>query len=202
VIAVSSPSIVTASVIEFSDEGRLAEVGDGPVKHRAFPDYFGSSALPISVGSGTAVIRRATFLASGGFTDRSINAEDHDLILRLGDAPGFAQILEPATFGWRQHPASLTRQLDRSIAGTSYLIQQEQAGRYPGGERRAGERRRIITRHVRPISFAALRAGNIAAAARLYRLVFLWHLRLARLSYLAAFPFAIVWRAIKGPAQS
>ena len=164
VIASLSPSIVTASVIEFSDEARLAQVSDMPVRHRAFADVFSASGLPISVGSGTAVIRRTTFLASGGFTDRSINAEDHDLILRLGDAAGFAQMLEPITFAWRQHAASLTRQLDRSIAGTSYLIQQEQAGKYPAVERRGDERRRIITRHVRPITFACLRERRPGAA--------------------------------------
>jgi len=202
VIGASSPSIVTASIIEFSEEGRLTQVSDAPVRHRVFPDFFSSSALPISVGSGTAVIRRAAFLASGGFTDRSINGEDHDLILRLGDAAGFAQILEPITFAWRRHADSATGDLAKSIDGMLYLIAEEQIGRYPGGPTRAQERRQIITRHLRPISFAALRAGNMAAAARLYRMAFVWHLRSARLSYLAAFPFAMAWRVLKGPAQS
>jgi glycosyltransferase involved in cell wall biosynthesis len=201
VIAASSPSIVTASVIEFSDEGRLAQVRDVPLRHRTFPDFFSSATRPISVGSGTAVIRRAAFLASGGFTDRSINAEDHDLILRLGDAAGFAQILEPITCAWRRHAQSETADLAKSIDGMLHLIAEEQAGHYPGGPQRAQERRQIITRHLRPISFAALRVGNIAAAARLYRMAFVWHLRSARLSYLAAFPFAMAWRALKGRAQ-
>ena len=200
VIAASSPSIVTASVIEFSDESRLVQVGEGPVRHRVFSDFFSSSAEAISVGSGTAVIRRTTFLESGGFTDRSINAEDHDLILRLGDAPGFAQILEPATFAWRQHPASLTRQLDRSIAGTSYLIQQEQAGHYPGGERRVGERRRIITRHVRPITFACLRERRPGAAFDLYASTFSWNLRAGHWAYLAALPVLGAWASVRRAA--
>jgi glycosyltransferase involved in cell wall biosynthesis len=200
VIEASSPSIVTASIIEFSQEGLLTQVKDAPVRHRAFPDFFSSAELPISVGSGTAVIRRATFQASGGFTDRPINGEDHDLVLRLGDAAGFAQVLEPITFAWRRHAQSESGDLARSIEGMSYLVAQERSGRYPGGAARAHERRRIIARHVRPITFACVRGRRSGDGFRLYAATFSWNLRAGHWSYLAAFPLVGALASVKGTA--
>jgi GT2 family glycosyltransferase len=200
VVSDRSVAVLAGSHADFRSEAELGQVSEHSVDVEYFRDYLSSSARPFSVGSGTAIFSRASFLACGGFLDRRMNGEDHDLILRLGLAAGFAHVRGPLMVAWRRHSDSETGDLSKTIDGLAYMVAEEQAGRYPGGPSRAHQRRQIITRHLRPVSFAALRAGNVAAAARLYRMAFRWHLRSARLKYLAAFPIALAWRALKGTA--
>jgi len=102
------PSVLSAKVMEFTDVSDLARVCQTPVKAKAFADYFMSHQSGFFVGAGMAVLKREAFLRVGGFTDQRINAEDHDLILRLGTATGFIQVISPVTLGWRRHPGSAT----------------------------------------------------------------------------------------------
>jgi hypothetical protein len=61
-------------------------------------------------------------------------------------------------------------------------------GQCSGSRKRANERRRIMTRHVRPVTLDCLEAGFVSDAWRLYRTTFGWHLRLGRWKYLLGFP--------------
>lgn len=197
VIEAGAPALLVARYFDLTDERQLLDVRETGLQHRRFDDYFSSSRHPIAVGSNTLVVERSTFLASGGFTDRLINGEDIDLVLRLGEARGFAQVLEPMTLAWRRHDASVTAILPRSIAGMSYLIEQERSGNYPGGRARARERHRLITRHVRPISFACLRAGRLRDAMQLYRSTLRWHGSEGRWAYVGAFPLYWAGSAVR-----
>lgn len=201
-IAASSPAVLTASYVDYFDDGSLAGVAPDPVTSRTFVDFFASSSTPIAAGSNTIVIRRSEFNASGGFVDRAINGEDHDLMMRLGEAAGFVQVLTPILLAWRQHHGNITAQVLRRVAGMEFLVAQERAGAYPGGQRRAPDRRRIISRHLRAASFAALRAGHTAAAFRLYRATAGWHLHLASWRYLAGLPLAALWFWARGTRPS
>jgi cellulose synthase/poly-beta-1,6-N-acetylglucosamine synthase-like glycosyltransferase len=194
-------AVIASSFSDFHRDSELESVRECAVNVEYFRDYLSSAQHPISVGSCAAVFSRTSFLDAGGFSHRRMNAEDHDLALRLGVAVGFAHVRGPLMVGWRRHPDSLTGDLSKTVDGLAYMVTEEQAGRYPGGPGRAHERQQIITRHLRPMSFAALGAGNVSAAAELYRMAFRWHLRSARLNYLAAFPIALAWRALKGTAQ-
>ena len=131
---------------------------------------------------------RREFLKIGGYTDKPINAEDHDLILRMGNAPGYVQVTSPVTLGWRRHAGSATMNLTRSVAGSLYLLEQERRGAYPGGPIRATERRRILTRHGRPVTIDCLRQGAREEAWKLYRAMCRWHVGLGRWKYLVGFP--------------
>ena len=202
IIRETAAAIVTARYVEFLDPAVLTEVRDEPVRYQRFEDYFSSSSQPIAAGASTLFIKRDVFIASEGFTDRPINGEDHDLVLRLGEAPGFAQVLSPVTLAWRRHSGSVTAIVKRSVAGMLYLVDQEQAGAYPGGARRAPARREVITRHLRAVSFAALRDGEIAGAIALYRATFQWHLQAARWRYLAGFPISALWSAATGVTRA
>ena len=82
----------------------------------------------------------------------------------------------------------------------SYLVAQERSGRYPGGAARAHERRRIIARHVRPITFACVRERRSGDGFRLYAATFSWNLRAGPWSYLAAFPLVGALASVKGTA--
>ena len=197
VIEAGAPSLVATRHLDFSEERLLNGVHETALRSRRFGDFFSSSEYPIAVGSCLLVIERSTFLASGGFIDRIINGEDIDLVLRLGQAREFVQLLDPITVGWRRHAARETENLQRSIDGMNHLVEQERSGQYPGGSGRARERQRIITRQIRPISFALLRAGRPRAAMQLYRSTLRWHQADGRWRYLGAFPLYWVGSAVR-----
>jgi glycosyltransferase involved in cell wall biosynthesis len=184
----SRPAMLGAKLKEFSVEAQLKTVTETALRADVFADYFASSRAGCFVGAGMLVVRRDEFIKTGGFTQKWINAEDHDLVLRMGIAQGFVKIIEPTTLGWRKHGCGATDNLAASCAGSCHLIEQERRRAYPGGEGRARERRTIVTRHVRPVSLECLRQGKEREAWKLYRETFAWHLRLGKWKYLGGFP--------------
>jgi hypothetical protein len=138
-------------------------------------------------------VARSSFLAAGGFREGRLNAEDHDLALRLGTTSGFVQVTTPVTIGHRIHEGNEMGDLGNTLAGLEHLVSAEILGAYPGGPTRRTDRRRIIARHVRSAVVSAARRGCFADAARLYRDTLLWNARLGRFSYLAAVPLT-AWR--------
>src|ERR1051326_4393004 len=88
----TGPAIVATKLIEFSAEDTLAAAKRVPAQCKFFSDYFAYWRAGCFVGAGMAVLKREEFIKAGGFLEERINAEDHDLILRLGMAPGFVQI--------------------------------------------------------------------------------------------------------------
>lgn len=199
IAAHGSPAIAAASTVDFADEAGLATVREEPLEAEAFADFLSASSRSLSVGSGMATIRRDVLGACGGFTPRPINCEDHDLMLRLGAAGRFVQVARPALLAWRRHPGSVSRDLERLVAGCRYLIEQERAGAYPGGEARRHARREVIARHVRPVSLECLRQGRIADGRALYARTIGWNLGLNRWRYLVGFPAHLAGRAMAAP---
>ena len=183
-----APSILSARLLEFSQFSELTSVREESVTAEVFSDYFAASEVGHFVGAGMSVLKQEEVLKSGGFTEQRINLEDHDLILRLGTAPGFVQILAPITLGWRRHPHSATADAKCSVEGNRFLLEQERDGVYPGGSSRAKDRRQIIARHVRPTIVACLRMKLRNEAWGLYWDTFRWHLRLRRWKFLFGFP--------------
>jgi hypothetical protein len=144
-----------------------------------------------------SVLRKDEFSKSGGYRDHIHSFEDHDVILRMGEARGFVQILEPVTVAYRKHSANLTQVSRRSYEGASYVIEQERAGRYPGEKARARARSAIITQRTRPLSFDLVRDGLFLQAWRLYGATLGWNLKLGRVRYLGGLPLktAFAWLA-------
>jgi hypothetical protein len=153
-----------------------------------FADYLDSGDEWRWFGASSFVVRGATFRRCGGFRSVDANGEDADLALKLGDAPGFVQIVGPRTFGYRKHPGSLVSDQSRSIAGAWNNVQAEVAGQYPGGSVRARDRRRILTRDIRPVAVACLREKRESDGWSLYRATWQWHLDLRRWKFLFGFP--------------
>jgi glycosyltransferase involved in cell wall biosynthesis len=81
-----------------------------------------------------AVIDRQCFDRSGGWATDMFHMDDHDLLLRLGYAGRTIQMLTPRTIAYRSHESNSTKQIDRMLQGALKLIDNEKAGRYPGGE--------------------------------------------------------------------
>ena len=189
-----APSFIAGRPLRFREAGELAAASAQPLQTRAFADYLASGDEWRWWGVSSFVVRMDQVRAVGGFARGRVNAEDADLALKLGISPGFVQILAPCTFGYREHAAGVTHDLDKTLAGTWMQVEAERAGRYPGGPARARERWRIATRHIRPVSMGCLARWRFREAWALYRATFWWNLRLLRLRYLLAFPPMLVLR--------
>ncbi|HSK63862.1 MAG TPA: glycosyltransferase family A protein [Pyrinomonadaceae bacterium] len=183
----NGPSLISASLFSFKDPGELAAVKHTEIVAELFEDYLSASDRDCFVGAGMTFVRRDKFLEVDGFCARQINLEDHDLILRLGTAAGFVRILEPPTLGYRCHSNSWTTQSQRSFEGCQYVIANEQQGVYPGGKTRRVDRRKIITRHIRPWALTFKRTGEWQPAWSLYKSTFVWNLSLHRWRFLMGF---------------
>lgn len=138
------------------------------------------------------VIDRHAFHAVGGFAVDRLNAEDHDLALRLGAKPGFVQTLRPLIVGHRIHSGNEMANLDKTLCGIMRLIERERAGIYPGGAARRDARRTVIARHARPTVLDAIHAGKLRAAWRTYCDTLLWNARAGRITFLVACPLLLL----------
>ena len=133
-------NILAGKYLEFIDETKLLEVREQSYKAVLFADYLTSSRYPLYVGSGTCVLRREAL--AGKFLEDRLNAEDHDLILQMGNFPGFVRIVAPVTLAWRRHSASETGDFVSGVSGALRLLARERSGAYPGGAKRSRERHR------------------------------------------------------------
>ena len=107
------------------------------------------------------------------------------------------------TFAYREQQVSEVKNLQRTLAGAWVKVRAEQSGAYPGGSARATERRRILTRHTRPVTIGCLQQGLYRQAWALYRGTFTWNAALGRAKYVAWFPVLAAvsrFRASKTPA--
>lgn len=182
-----APSVIVAKWVNFHSPSELDSVQPTELDVKLFPDYLSTYEQMLCIGMSSFVIQTEWLRQVGGFTNENVNAEDIDLLLRLGTAPRFAQIKAPHTYGYRHHQISATRNLDRTYRGLRHMLQQERRGNYPGGSQRRRERLIIETRHVRPLSLDLLRDGKLAAAWFLYRRTLPWHVARMRWRYLLGF---------------
>jgi glycosyltransferase involved in cell wall biosynthesis len=182
------PAVLAGAAMEFRDERELELICREPLRADYYTDYFASFQAGHFAAAGWMVVRRDVLLAYGGFIEERVNAEDHDLLFRLGTELGFVKVLAPVTVCWRRHLASETAAHGRTFAGILRMVAQERYAAYPGGASRMRERRDILTRHARPVIFGCLRQGLRREAWTLYRATLAWNVSLGRIRYLAAFP--------------
>jgi glycosyltransferase involved in cell wall biosynthesis len=181
------PTLIAGTLRYFHDEGELSALSLQPVVLDNFPDYYAAGRRGLYCGTCQMVVRRDAILGIGGFAEGNINAEDHDLVMRLGTAPGFVSVTSPAMIAYRQHVDAVTKDLSKTFTGLGHLLEMERSGSYPGGRGRRRDRRRILAHHVRPLTLDLLRQRQYRKAWALYRQTFLWNFTLGRFRYLAGF---------------
>jgi glycosyltransferase involved in cell wall biosynthesis len=142
-------------------------------------------------------IRADVLRTAGGFRERLRTAEDQDLCLRLGDAIGFVQIDAPIVFFQRTDLEHLSGHVGHAIDAVDVVIEGERQGRYPGGTELARTRRAMICALARRTAVMCSRAGKAAAALRIYRRCFAWHVALQRWRFLLGFPLLIARSAMR-----
>ena len=169
------PEYLAGTLRLFSNEAEVAPWPREPLRIETYPDA-------------AEAFRRA-----GGFLTDRLNAEDHDLTLRLSNCRGLVAVRAPVTVAYRQHGDQETGSQTKAMAGMMRLVARERAGFYSGGSALAGRRRAIIAAHARPACLTALKAKEFRLAWRLYVATFFWQLAAGRGRFLAAFPLLAVW---------
>jgi len=182
------PTILSAKVDEILKDDICSSKEQLPIESEYFSSYLDASKTGYLVGAGMAVIRRCYFDEVGRFDVRFINAEDWDLILRLGTASGFVKVLNPVTLGYFRTPESMTGNILNSYIGCKLLISQETKGVYSGGGARRKERLEMLGRVFRAVSIACLKKSMFMESWHIYISTFWWNILLYRWKYIFAFP--------------
>ncbi len=188
------PAFLTGAALPWED---IDHPGSSPLMTTVFPDLLhacGGDMPPVS-GTPSICLRTDVLRAVGGFAAQNMNAEDVDLWLRLGTAPGFVQVQSPAVFAQRKHEGNVSLAVVASIVGARHLITQEYAGAYPGGRQFQRQRRRIVAANARSVILSALRQGRVEEAWGLFCATLSWQFQFRHFRFLAAFPFLAVWGA-------
>jgi GT2 family glycosyltransferase len=174
-------------------------IAPGEIRTNAFPHLLAACVdrVPPVGGTPSICLDRVALEEAGGFVSRRISGEDTDLWLRLGLKPGFIRILSPPVFKQRKHAGNVTNQLDPSLAGCHYLLQQERRKAYPGGLTYQRQRRRIICGTARTLSRDCVQEDRPADGWSLYLITFPWNLALGNLKYLAGFPVVAARRFVR-----
>jgi glycosyltransferase involved in cell wall biosynthesis len=189
----NGPSLIAGCVRRFANVAELSSVSEDELRTLAFADYLASGDEWRWYGLSSFAAKRAVVEQVGGFAEEPINAEDADFAMRLGDAPGFIQVLAPATFGYREHAGGIRHEVERTARGHLFQLRQEHQGHYPGGVPRRLERWAVMSPHIRASSIGCLHSGLRREAWELYRRTFRWHIALSRWKYLAGFPLVAMW---------
>ena len=179
-----TPSMVGGAMLSFRADSELRNIEQREYVESLSSCYFSSMHY---VGVASSAIRREEIERAGGFTDLRLNGLDTDLMLRIGDRPGFVKIESPLTFAYRQH-ANITGEVVMSYGGAMHVVQMETEGRYPGGLAFRADRLRHITRRTRNATFQFLRKKETAKVLEIYRRTFWWNVRMRRWGYLAMIP--------------
>lgn len=162
-----APTLLMGAPALFGDDTELERLGDETPQTDRWGDYLEAIHTDYRITIATA-IRREALLACGGFA-ATATAEDHDLFLRLGIAPGFVYLRAPAMYAYRQHRGGVSNDAQQATTGIRFLMAEEAAGRYPGGRARAPQRRRLLARLVRHATRRCITLGAYRQAADLYR---------------------------------
>jgi len=138
------PAFLKGKGFDLATEGNQPTERQPAPEIRSFPDALAAVHVPQWLGAAAFVVRSDVLGGVGGFAGRRMNAEDIDLALRLGTAPGFILVESPATFAVRLHESNVTRQLALLERGVRHLLRRERRGVYPGGAARRAERRAVL----------------------------------------------------------
>jgi glycosyltransferase involved in cell wall biosynthesis len=189
------PGFVAGCSFVFERKEQVDGVAKRYLQTKRFADYLESGVERRWWGVSSFVVKKSLFDQVGGFASEFVNGEDADFVMKCGVEPGFVQVINPFTFGYRKHEANITKAFEKNLAGARLQIQNEKNGVYPGGKSRARERWHILTRQIRPVAVAALQNGRIDAAWEIYKATLSWNLTLGKWKFLIGLPGALVWRA-------
>lgn len=183
------PAIICGNFVEFGDVAPILEYR--PPSIVQYRDYLEAAAAGLYAAGGMVAVRRDIFIAAGGFNESMKVAEDHDLMLRLGEQPGFMHILAPPTYAKRDHPGSISKSLALWFDGSRALLAHWQSGRYGESDRARTITRGMVAMHLRAAIIALGRNHMPKRSIDLYLRAFMLNARIGRLRFLLGAPVII-----------
>jgi glycosyltransferase involved in cell wall biosynthesis len=186
----NQPAIIAGRSVPFSRQPPTPDSIDQSYDMDCFDDVLDCFARSGAVvfETGVLVIRTDILKAAGGFSPTRDNAEDVDLCLRLGTAPGFVRLQSPPLFAKLNHTSNIGLQSDLSTNGLREIHRRERAGIYPGGASRERARLALILVASRQTILEAVYWRKLGLAWSLYRRCFFWNLRLGEWKFAFKLP--------------
>ncbi|MCO6045247.1 glycosyltransferase family 2 protein [Aeoliella sp. ICT_H6.2] len=191
------PSVLVGVPQPVQTAAELSDIPTGEARWQRYNSLFESRMAVPLLATDRLTVRRDVFEATGGFTGEIRNGEDVDFFVRCGLSPGYVVIESPITFARRYHPGQITLGTDSAYQGRMWLLDQELAGRYPGGDEYLPHRRQILSFWARVASNQMTRAGRFDRGWEFYKRVFWWHVRQRRWKYLLGYPVVSSCRKIQ-----
>lgn len=148
----NSPSVLTTLPLQFSGK----EIPDISKRNsiqadcEIFPNYLAAAGAFRWHGVSSFIIKLSSFKEVAGFTSLRMNAEDADLMLKLGMQPIFAHYRHPPIFAYRTHNENLTADFEKSYNGLRHILKSFHANRYPSSTEVKPHLIRHISMHLRP----------------------------------------------------
>lgn len=167
VVRAHRPALILSNPSKFVAEDAFLASSRAALEVEVWPDYLAaaSARYPITVA---AAVRADVLRASGGFLEKNISSEDHDLFLRLGTAPGFAFVTAPVIYGYRQHEQTKTNEVASLLQGVDFVMNRDRRGEYAGGTARRRERDVVLARMFRYGVRRCFESGRLADGYRLF----------------------------------
>ncbi len=190
------PSFVCGVPVDVRPGQPVHVDGTLPMTIENYADFYSVDGNPFYrfTTSGVAVKRtsleQVNRMATEGF-------EDLDLWMRLGIQPGFLLITSPPIVVRRLFGNNLSETRKYNQSGVNLLINSEKSGKYPGGDIRKKDRRRLLTTLMRAASFQMAGAGNWQTASWVYFQILLWSLAQLRFRYLLGLPVRLFFGLFK-----
>ncbi|MGB0767559.1 MAG: glycosyltransferase family 2 protein [Phycisphaeraceae bacterium] len=182
------PAILIGNAYDTEDLDKPVELERTDTRSRRFDHLYASRNAVQLIATDRLTVRRDVFDEVGPFTGEVKNGEDIDFLARAGLASGYVVIDGPATFVRRHHPQQVSKEPSGAFEGRMFLLDQEDAGRYPGGKAYRTHRRELLSFWARVASMQMRRMGRADLGMKFYRRVFWWHVGLGRWKYLIAYP--------------
>ena len=123
----------------FEQRSELDGLAAGPLAMDGRPSFLDFSLDRVMLGPGSCnvAVRRAAFLAAGGFDPTISSGEDTDLFMRLSAHGSVSAIMAPVIVGQREAGAdNLSTNRPALLAGIRRIYANHAAGRYPGAPQR------------------------------------------------------------------
>lgn len=184
------PDIVCGNFVEFVDAPPVISWREPDIV--SYRDYFDAAKTGLYPIGGMIAIRRSVLLANGGFDPSIKVAEDHDLMLRLGEQPGFVHVAAPPTYAKHDHAGSISKQQALIGQGCTALLVHLDAGAYGAGARARRIAGGMVSSHVRPAVVSMARNGLVYDSFALYCRSFRLNLALGRWKFLLLAPVVMV----------
>ncbi|MFA6125304.1 MAG: glycosyltransferase [Sphingomonas sp.] len=190
------PDIVCGNFVEFVDvPPAIAWCESKIVPYR---DYLAAAETGLYAAGGMIAVKRRVFLASGGFDPAIKVAEDHDLMLRLGERPGFVHVAAPPTYVKHDHAGSISKSLSLMGPGCTALLAHFEAGFYGTSARARRIAGDMVGSHVRSAVVSLARNGLLRDSFALYRRAIGLNVAARRWKFVLAAPAVMVAGVMRG----